>query len=270
MTIQWTLVATFLYLELAFIFLLILPIISPKVWQCVFQSRVFRLLADKADVYFTVFIIVLIFFFVDSIREMLNYSSKTPIDLGQELQIHLKLFRSQRNYYISGFTVFLWLVIRRLVMLVLHEADLLSENESAMKRAQNATETVEKIMRRKEEIEREKSVITQVSIMEANELRKSIEEKENELEIKRKAVEDMKERSLSVKKEYEDLLEKHAALLNEIKNREEKAKKEAESKVVENVDEDEDEEISDVEEESESTEEKEKSRSDEEEDLSST
>lgn len=43
-------------------------------------------------------------------------------------------------------------VIRRLVTLVLCEADLLSENESAMKRAQNATETVERILKKKEEV----------------------------------------------------------------------------------------------------------------------
>lgn len=37
-------------------------------------------------------------------------------------------------------------------MLILCEADLLSENEAAMKRAQNATETVEKILKKKEEV----------------------------------------------------------------------------------------------------------------------
>lgn len=43
-------------------------------------------------------------------------------------------------------------MIRRLLTLVLCEADLLSENESAMKRAQNATETMEKILRQKREV----------------------------------------------------------------------------------------------------------------------
>lgn len=46
----------------------------------------------------------------------------------------------------------LFRVIRRLVVLILCEADLLSENESAMKRAQNATETVEKILKQNQEV----------------------------------------------------------------------------------------------------------------------
>lgn len=189
-----------------------LPFISSKVWQYVFYSRFCKVVASKADIYFTVFIIVLIFFFLDSVREMLMYSNKTPVDLGQELQIHLKLFRSQRNYYISGFTVFLWLVIRRLVTLILCEAELLSENESAMKRAQNATETVEKILKKKE-IENEKCIIAQTSVMQAEELRRAVDEVKRDLNFTKKTMEDVKQKSEQITKEYDVLLEKHTELL---------------------------------------------------------
>ncbi|KFM74071.1 B-cell receptor-associated protein 31, partial [Stegodyphus mimosarum] len=150
MTIQWTVIATFLYLELLFIFLLLLPFISPKIWQYIFQSRIFRVIAAKANMYFTIFVIVLILFFLDSVREMMKYSHKSTKDYEAELQLNMKLFRSQRNYYISGFTVFLWLVIRRLIVLILEEAELLDENETAMKRAQSATETFQKLQRKEE------------------------------------------------------------------------------------------------------------------------
>lgn len=179
------------------------------------------MIADYANVYFTVFIIVLLFFFLDSIREMMSYSKLTSADLGQEIQIHVKLFRSQRNYFISGFAVFLWLVIRRLVMLLLTEADLLTENESSMKRAQNATETVEKILRKKEEMDKETSLSVSVSMKEINDLRNKVEEAQNELNRTKESVKDVKEKSLSVSKEYEGLLERHTALMNESKRKEE-------------------------------------------------
>lgn len=55
-----------------------------------------------------------IFLFSDAVREVRKYSGK---DLGRDAKLlpnmhdhmHMKLFRAQRNLYISGFAVFLWL-----------------------------------------------------------------------------------------------------------------------------------------------------------------
>lgn len=55
-----------------------------------------------------------IFFSLDAVREVRKYSGK---ELGTDAKLqpnmfdhlHMKLFRAQRNLYISGFTVFLWL-----------------------------------------------------------------------------------------------------------------------------------------------------------------
>lgn len=52
--------------------------------------------------------------FLDAVREVRKYSSR---DLGVDAKLqpnmfdhmHMKLFRAQRNLYISGFSVFLWL-----------------------------------------------------------------------------------------------------------------------------------------------------------------
>lgn len=57
---------------------------------------------------------MLISLFSDAIREVRKYSGK---DLGRDVKLqqnmydhmHMKLFRAQRNLYISGFAVFLWL-----------------------------------------------------------------------------------------------------------------------------------------------------------------
>lgn len=58
---------------------------------------------------------VLIFFFLlDAIREVRKYSARdagTAAKMQPNMydHLHMKLFRAQRNLYISGFAVFLWL-----------------------------------------------------------------------------------------------------------------------------------------------------------------
>ena len=52
----------------------------------------------------------------ESIREMRKYSSALEdVDLKNnretELSAQVKLFRSQRNFYISGFALFMWLYV---------------------------------------------------------------------------------------------------------------------------------------------------------------
>lgn len=51
----------------------------------------------------------------------------------------MRLFRAQRNFYISGFSIFLTLVIRRLVTLISSQAQLLAQSEASMRQAQSAT-----------------------------------------------------------------------------------------------------------------------------------
>lgn len=55
------------------------------------------------------------------------------------MQHSMRLFRSQRNFYISGFSIFLVLVIRRLIVLISAQATLLAQSEASMRQAQSAT-----------------------------------------------------------------------------------------------------------------------------------
>lgn len=59
--------------------------------------------------------------------------------MNVELQHSMRLFRAQRNFYISGFSIFLTLVIRRLVILISSQAQLLAQSEASMRQAQSAT-----------------------------------------------------------------------------------------------------------------------------------
>ena len=63
--------------------------------------------------------------FLNSIREMQKFAARDQAmkesgmkSLQMEMQQQMKLFRSQRNFYIVGFTLFLCLVIKRLLELV--------------------------------------------------------------------------------------------------------------------------------------------------------
>jgi len=54
---------------------------------------------------------------IDSIREMVKYthSDKAEASMANNPNtvdhIHMKLFRAQRNFYIAGFSLFLWLYV---------------------------------------------------------------------------------------------------------------------------------------------------------------
>lgn len=69
---------------------------------------------------------MLISLFSDAIREVRKYSDK---DLGRDAKLqqnmydhmHMKLFRAQRNLYISGFAVFLWLWVSWLLNLFFND-----------------------------------------------------------------------------------------------------------------------------------------------------
>ena len=99
--------------------------------------------------YFYVVVAVLLLAFLDSIREMHKYATRdhnvkemifhaNALDklkilffmksgmktLELEMMQQMKLFRSQRNFYIVGFTLFLSLVIKRLLQLVVSNDDL--------------------------------------------------------------------------------------------------------------------------------------------------
>uniref|UniRef100_A0A8C6WW68 Endoplasmic reticulum transmembrane protein n=1 Tax=Neogobius melanostomus TaxID=47308 RepID=A0A8C6WW68_9GOBI len=72
--------------------------------------------------------------FSDALREVQKYSGPEPmqdaiVNPNVFDHVHMKLFRGQRNLYISGFSLFLWLIMRRLVTLLNQAA--VSEEKSA-------------------------------------------------------------------------------------------------------------------------------------------
>lgn len=152
MSLVWTLIAGFLYAEIAVVLLLVLPVASPYKWNRFFKSKFLAMLSQQAHLYFFLIMGVLVLFLLDAIREMRKYShhdSTSDVHLNVEMQHSMRLFRAQRNFYISGFAIFLVLVIRRLVTLISAQANLLAQSEASLKQAQSASAAVKSLMAEK-------------------------------------------------------------------------------------------------------------------------
>lgn len=74
MSLQWTLIAGFLYAEIIVVLLLVLPVASPKRWSALFKSRFLQGIQHQAGVYFLILLAILVLFLLDAIREMRKYS----------------------------------------------------------------------------------------------------------------------------------------------------------------------------------------------------
>merc|ERR1719237_1757575 len=104
--------------------------------------------------YFYVLVAILILFFLDAIREMQKYSAEETQQktvgmshLDTQMQMHMRLFRADSNFYIAGFALFLCLVIKRLVGLISANAGLQAEKDAAMKQAESASRAAEMFMK---------------------------------------------------------------------------------------------------------------------------
>jgi len=213
MSLQWTLIAGFLYAEIAVVLLLVLPIASPTRWQKLFKSRFLQAITAQASWYFAIILFVLVLFLTDAIREMRKYSSAEEAEkhahLDAEMQVNMRLFRAQRNFYISGFALFLSLVIRRLISLISQQATLLAQSEAAMKQAQSATSAAKTFFKSGESAQNSSNEAHDKEVTELKEKLKSIE---RDLTREKKDKDAMISQSESIKKEYDRLLEEHRKL----------------------------------------------------------
>lgn len=129
--------------------------------------------------------------FKDAVREVRKYSSKehgadAKLQPNMFDHLHMKLFRAQRNLYISGFAVFLWLwvcaliqhldfepgfpltfvcfcsVMKRLITLINQLASASGTTAALQAQAENANQTAEKYMKDNELL---KQVMAQRSVI---------------------------------------------------------------------------------------------------------
>ncbi|XP_065091562.1 B-cell receptor-associated protein 31 isoform X1 [Ochlerotatus camptorhynchus] len=230
MSLVWSLIASFLYVEIFIVLMLVLPVASPQRWQRFFKSRFLAMLSSQAQTYFYLLLFVLVLFLLEAIREMRKYShvgefhgtgdpaAEQHLNVG--MQHSMRLFRAQRNFYISGFAIFLSLVIRRLISLITTQAQLLAQSEASLKQAQSATAAARSLMsqQKKEDEAGDKPKPTAPSADEvsADDLKKRVAELESELTRERKDKEAMKSQSESLNREYDRLTEEYSKLQKRI------------------------------------------------------
>lgn len=220
MSLQWTLVASVLYVEIGMVCLLVVPFISPKKWQVLFRSRFLQVLSQQAQWYFGFLILILTLFLLDAIREMRKYSNKEVHEhahLESELQMSMRLFRAQRNFYISGFALFLSLVIRRLVTLISGQATLMAEREAALKQAQSATTTARQLINDGARVEADQNSTNEAHQDEIVKLEAKISLLEDQLEKMEKDKKALVDQAKGVEAEYDRLSEEHTKLQLKLK-----------------------------------------------------
>lgn len=212
MSLQWTIIATFLYAEIAAVLLLALPIASPSKWQKFFKSKFLAYISGQATIYFLVLIGVLILCLLDAIREMQKYSTLESSDhqhLDAEMQGNMRLFRAQRNFYISGFALFLLIVIRRMCQLISELATLLAQSQANFRQAQSATTTARTLLEKQ-------GAGDEKSKKEIDDLQAKILLLEKELSKEKKDKEAVKSQAENLHKEYDRLAEDHSKLQKKI------------------------------------------------------
>ena len=67
MSLHWTIIAGFLYGEIATVLILLLPFVSPRTWNKLFKSRLLKGLESQLIYYFYVLVTILILFFLGKI-----------------------------------------------------------------------------------------------------------------------------------------------------------------------------------------------------------
>ncbi|KAM9317932.1 B-cell receptor-associated protein 29 [Pholidichthys leucotaenia] len=222
MALQWTAVALFLYLEIGVLFILCIPFISARRWQRIFHLRIWNWMSRFWNKVFLTMIIILIVLFLDTVREVRKYSNK---DVGRDAKLqpnmydhlHMKLFRAQRNLYISGFAVFLWLVMKRVITLINQLAPASGTTAALQMQVDNANKTAEKYMQDKELLKQslmegkgDKAMAEGMALV-----KKEVERLKDELKNSGEALTKSQSETNAMKMQMDDLTRKYDRLLKE-------------------------------------------------------
>ncbi|KAM7533993.1 hypothetical protein Aperf_G00000108055 [Anoplocephala perfoliata] len=154
MSLLWVMVAGGLYAEVGVITILLLPFISSKTWNRLFKSDFVTWLSSHAAFYFNAAVVILCITLFEALRQVKNHNEMyneykadpTNYKAGTEALFLMKLFRAQRNLYISGFALFLWFVFNRLVRLIADHARVTAAGEASLAQAKSASEAARRLI----------------------------------------------------------------------------------------------------------------------------
>ncbi|KFO90818.1 B-cell receptor-associated protein 29, partial [Buceros rhinoceros silvestris] len=220
MTFQWTAVATILYGEIGVILVLCLPFISPLRWQKIFMIPLWSKMAVFWNKMFLTIIVLLIVLFVDAVREVRKYSA---VHVTEKTANASAFDHIQINLYLSGFSLFLWLVLRRIVTLLTQLAKGMASHAALETQVNDATEAAKKYMAENERLQEalsEKGSNKKESVEATDEkLKKEVEHLKAELQKTstalhkaNKEVAEVKMHSEGLKREYDNLVKEYEQL----------------------------------------------------------
>jgi len=196
---------------------MMLPWIRPPTWSKIFKSQLVRSIERYSYIYKYALGGILILLLLDAIREVRKYSSVDGhIDLASQAGpqadalIHMRLFRAQRNLYISGFAVFLTLVIRRMITLVINEARLMASADASMRQAHSATAAAKQMM----DNDPKMGGKGKMPVVAENEekTKNTISELQQKIKFAEEDRDAIKEQATELKQEYDTLMDQYARL----------------------------------------------------------
>ncbi|NXI37021.1 BAP29 protein, partial [Galbula dea] len=208
-------------------------------WQKIFMFPLWSKMAVFWNKIFLTIIVLLIVLFLDAIREVRKYSAvhvnerAVNVNTNAFDHIQMKLFRSQRNLYISGFSLFLWLVLRRTVTLLTQLAKGMASHAALEVQVNDATEAAKKYMAENERLQEalsEKGSKKRDSVQLTDEkLKKEVEHLKAELQKTSNAlhkanneVTAVKKQSEGLKREYDHLMKEYERLQGSLNEAEDK------------------------------------------------
>ncbi|NXM72639.1 BAP29 protein, partial [Serilophus lunatus] len=185
-------------------------------WQKIFMISLWSKMAIFWNKIFLTIIVLLIVLFLDAFREVRKYSSihvnekAANVNSSAFDHIQMKLFRSQRNLYISGFSLFLWLVLRRTVTLLTQLAKEMASHAALETQVNDATEAAKKYMAENERLQEALSGKGSGKKREPTEaaeekLKEEVEHLKAELQKTSAAFQKAKNEVIAVKKQSEDI-----------------------------------------------------------------
>ncbi|KAG9490041.1 B-cell receptor-associated protein 29 [Eleutherodactylus coqui] len=226
MTFQWTAVALFLYGEVGVILIFCIPFISPSRWKKIFRYQLWSKISSYWNKAFLSIIVILIVLFLDAVREVRKYSVNSEVDKSAKLyastydHLHMKLFRAQRNLYISGFSLFLWLVLRRVTNLIVQLATETESCDALKAQVEKNNEAAKKYMEDNEHLKKvldsSKANDKEQKLKRENEtLQHEIEKGKEELRRMAESLSKSQAEVLALKKQSEGLTREYDRLITE-------------------------------------------------------
>ncbi|CAH8288431.1 unnamed protein product [Schistosoma guineensis] len=150
----WHIVVTFLYSEMFVVLLMILPFFSSQTWSKFFKFSIIQKISEKSSFYFRLFLVMLVCVLAEALRNIwvlrqaYNSIKDHPHEMRPETEslYLMRMFRAQRNFYITGFSLFVWFVLHRLVSLLSEHAKMQASEEASIKQAQSATAAAQRLL----------------------------------------------------------------------------------------------------------------------------